>query len=201
MKVIPHQTTRYLRTAAAAALLTSVTLAGFFVYLDCWAALEDALYDMNGMAAQLEQRGQPAEAEALYRRIVGNAEPRFGTYPGVLIARNELAMLLMRQGRLLEAQLEFQRLLADASSFRGRSEVLGFDEPDLAWVSSNYGECLLRAGKLQQARAILEAAQAVLVRKPDDVRYARGLRVNNARLRRVYGALGLAPEAARLPAN
>jgi tetratricopeptide (TPR) repeat protein len=187
-------------TAAATVVVTAAAMAGFFLYLDTWAALQDAHEELSEIAAQLERRGQPAEAEALYRRMLGNDEPRFGTFAGTLIARNDLAMLLMRQGRLEECAQEFERLLADVQgSFLGGSEALGFDEPDVAWVTSNYGECLFRGGKLEQARRVLESAQATLLKVPDDSRYRRGLGLNTGRLRELYRALGLPAEEAALP--
>ena len=194
---------RYFKTAAASAILTIAALASFFIYLDCWAALEDTLYELNDIADGLENRGKPREAEALYRKILDNAEPRFGKFPGVLIARNNLAMLMARQGRFADCKSEFEQLLGDAESSLavGGNDVLGLGEADFAWMRSNYGECLFRAGELDRARQAFERAQAILVKERDDVRYVRGLAINTERLRQLYRRLGLKTEEGALPAR
>ena len=200
-RVIERYKVRRWWTAAGAAALSVTALAGFFLYIDTWAALEDALYELNDIADGFENRGKVQEAEALYRKVVGNAEPRFGAFPGVLIAQNNLAMLMSRQGRFAECKSEFEKLLGGAESALavGGNDVLGLGEADFAWMRSNYGECLFRAGELDRARQAFERAQAILVKEQDDVRYVRGLAINTERLRQLYRTLGLKDEEARLP--
>jgi tetratricopeptide (TPR) repeat protein len=104
--------------------------------------------------------GRLDEAEALLRGIVAvqvaGAPP---AEPTLLSPRNDLAMLLMDRGRPAEALVEFDGLMQWAEA------MLGDDDVYLAIFRGNRGDCLLRLGRVAEARTTLASSRAVLATK------------------------------------
>src|SRR5690606_35820313 len=95
--------------------------------------------------------------EALYRRIIAIEERAQASHPTSLAPRNNLAMLLLKAGRLETALAEFDDLLE-----RTRATV-GDDHAMTAIFLSNRGLCLSRMGRLGEARRVLEDAHERLL--------------------------------------
>lgn len=180
--------------AGLSAVMALVSVATFFLWLDAAMATTRTMEVLDGIAAKLERKGEWAEAEAIYRQIVEiQRHQAVGPlFPGGFVdweyhldSRLDIARVLMEQNRLPAALDEFSRLSADTAA------ALGTADTYYAFVSSNYGECLLRAGKAAQAREILERAQVVLQASPD---HSTWRQQNLDRLRRADQALGLVAE-------
>jgi class 3 adenylate cyclase/serine/threonine protein kinase len=184
-------------TAGVTAVLVIGAMALFFLYVNTANQLGLALVTLSTAADKLEERGELAEAEALLRETLYGQEFSSVVDPVIIEIRNQLAMLLMKQNRLAEAEEEFTRLLSDFADLNVLSEIGTDMDYFHARFSSNYGECLRRAKKYEQAQKVLESAQTTMIktRGADDPR----LRENTERLRQVYRALGLKDEEARLP--
>jgi len=131
------------------------------------------------------------DAERLLRDIVATQVAEGGpSGPTIVSPRNDLAMLLMKRDRLDDALAEFDALMPWAE------RVLGPEHVFVAIFRGNRGECLARLGRLQEARAALEASHAALaaLSGADHPR----TRTAAERLANVYERLGLHAEAQAL---
>lgn len=193
-----HFRIRFWWTSGLTALFGAGVIAAFAFWLPSMWVAELASNELDVIATQLEDRGELVQAEALRRTLVGYYE-HFGRWNpdrgAGLHYRDGFAMLLMRRNRLADAQEQFTRLMADTADF------MGPDDPHNAIFGSDYGEYLIRTGRLQAARTVLENAQPVLIKARHAgngcVRFK--VRENTERLVRVYHALGLKAEEAALP--
>jgi len=117
---------------------------------------------LNSLAYLLEDLGQLDEAEAIHRRFLALQNARLAAGEPVdselLATRNNLAMLLSKQGRYAEAHAEFDTLLVQAAA------SLPEEHAYIAIFRSNYGDSLNQASKPAAAKALLEPAYAVLAR-------------------------------------
>lgn len=140
------------------------------------------------LAYALEDLGRLDAAETLLREIVATQLAEGGpSEPGLVSARNDLAMLLMKRGDPAAALPEFDGLLPWAE------RVLGADHAYLAIFRGNRGECLAQLDRLDEARAVLEDSHRAL-RGGLGAEHAR-TRVVAARLAAVYRRLGLSEAA------
>ena len=96
--------------------------------------------DLHGQAAALHQRGQLAEAEILYRRILTSN-------PGAIDARHMLGVLKAQQGALDDAQA----LIGDALK----------QKPNDAGILANYANVLVLLGRTEDAIASYDRAIAI----------------------------------------
>ena len=143
------------------------------------------------LAYVLVDQDQLTRAEALLREAAAIIDAQGGAKEiNPLSISNELAMLLMKQDRLQEAEQEFARLL------RWSAPLLAENDLYLAIFRGNLGECHHRLGKMQEARASLEASWAVLLQVLGS-QHARAQKVG-LRLVEVYLALGLRERAEQL---
>ena len=152
-----------------------------------------ALAAMNTLAYILDERGDGAGAEALYRRIIAIQQRAGSRHPSAFAPRNNLAMLLMNDDRLAEAEAEFASLVADATAEVGPAHLM------TAIFLSNRGLCLTRMGRLAEARDALEAAHAQLLASVG-ASHAR-TRTAAERLADVHERLGARDKAAELRAS
>ncbi len=150
----------------------------------------------NSLAYLLEDLGQLDEAEALHRRILAVQSARAAAgetlHSELLATRNNLAMLLTRQGRFQEAQGEFEALLKAALA------TLPEEHAYVAIFRSNFGSCLVQAGKPAVAVPLLEAAYPVLERAMGAEH--RRTRDAASRLADAYRAVGKREQAERFAA-
>ncbi|MHC5164105.1 MAG: tetratricopeptide repeat protein [Planctomycetota bacterium] len=119
------------------------------------------------MADMLAAQGKDAEAERLYRRIVGQ-------YPEFLPAYNELAALLMRQRRIPEAM----KILEAGTEL----------QPDDPVLLNNTGMCWLIRKRYQRALDSFTKASAVV---PENTRYRSNMATALALMGRYDEALSL----------
>ena len=119
------------------------------------------------MADMLAAQGKDAEAERLYRRIVGQ-------YPEFLPAYNELAALLMRQRRIPEAM----KILEAGTEL----------QPDDPVLLNNTGMCWLIRKRYQNALDCFTKATAVV---PENTRYRSNMATALALMGRYDEALSL----------
>lgn len=116
-----------------------------------------ALVARSVLAYGLENQGDLDGAERLLRDLLATQQRLGGPgAPDTFAPRNNLAMLLMKRGRLPEALVEFNTLSAQVR------ERLGVDHPFAAIFDSNRGECLAKMGRLDEARRVLEDSYARL---------------------------------------
>jgi predicted Ser/Thr protein kinase len=165
---------------------------------DAWAELRGEHAPKTLAAKQMlayvyEDLGRLDESEQLLRGIVATQIAEGGpSGPTTVSPRNDLAMLLMKRGRSSEALAEFDALMPWAE------RVLGPEHVFVAIFRGNRGECLARLGRLQEARAALEASHAALT----TLAGAAHPRTRTAaeRLAAVYERLGLHAQAKSLRA-
>jgi Flp pilus assembly protein TadD len=119
------------------------------------------------MADMLSAQGKDAEAEQLYRRIVGQ-------YPDFLPAYNDLASLLMRKRRIPEAMKVLEAGLE-----------LSANDPVLL---NNTGMCWLIRKRYQNALDYFTKASAVV---PENTRYRSNMATALALMGRNEEALSL----------
>ena len=153
-----------------------------------------ALVARSVLAYGLEDQGDLDGAERLLRELLA-AQERVGGpgAPDTFAPRNNLAMLLMKRGRLGDALVEFDELDAQV---RAR---LGADHPFSAIFASNRGECLLALGRRDEARRVLEGSLARL-----EARFGASherTRTAAQRLAKTYDKLGMKREADELRAR
>jgi eukaryotic-like serine/threonine-protein kinase len=143
------------------------------------------------LAYAYEDLGRLDEAEAALRAIVATQVAAGGpSDPSLVSPRNDLAMLLMKRGNPAAALAEFDGLLPWAE------RLLGADNAVVAIYVGNRGECLARLGRLEEARAVLEASHARLI-AAFGAGHAR-TRTAAERLAAVYTRLGLTGKAKAL---
>ncbi len=139
------------------------------------------LVAMNSLAYALEDLKRLDEAEKIYRETLAIQTEAKTAYSETFGTRNNLAMLLLRQGDLKAAEQEFIKVL-DAAA-----EHLGPDHPYVMIFANNYGECLTRMRRFDQAESLLLKTQSALSKslgsKHDRVAKAR------ARLADLYDAM------------
>jgi tetratricopeptide (TPR) repeat protein len=112
---------------------------------------------MNGLAYLLEERGRLDEAEALYRRVVDLTAQSVGrNHPESFGPLNNLAMLLMTEGKHDEAMQLFDELLTSAEA------ALPSDHYFLGIFRGNAGECLTATGDYVRAEPLLLSAEHIL---------------------------------------
>jgi tetratricopeptide (TPR) repeat protein len=100
------------------------------------------LVAMNSLAYALEDLGRLDQAEKIQIKARSAHSETFGT-------RNNLAMLLMREGDLAGAEREFVQVIGLAS------ESLGAEHPYVMIFSNNYGECLTLMHRYAEAEPLL----------------------------------------------
>lgn len=139
------------------------------------------LVAMNSLAYALEDLGKLDEAETLYRETLAIQTESKSTYSESFSTRNNLAMLLMRQGDLVNAEREFITVL-DATT-----ETLGAEHPYVNIFGNNYGECLTRLGRYADAERMLLNTHARLAKAlpPGHGRLVKA----RARLAELYDAM------------
>ena len=122
----------------------------------------------HNRAYVLEDLGKLDESEAQLRDLLVALDGKHN--PLLLIARNDLALLLSRRGRYDEAIALMRTVLADGPALLGAA-----DNPMMAIYRSNYGRVLGRAGRREDALAAFAAAQPLLDAKlgPDHERSKR----------------------------
>ena len=123
---------------------------------------------MHNRAYALEDLGKLDESEAQLRELLAALQGQRS--PLLLIARNDLGLLLSRRGRYDEAIALMRSVLADGPGLLGSA-----DHPMMGIYQSNYGRVLGRAGKRGEALAAFAAAQPLLDAKlgPGHERSAR----------------------------
>jgi eukaryotic-like serine/threonine-protein kinase len=123
------------------------------------------LLTTNVLAYLLEDMGKLDEAEPLYREAIAARQRTSkggGADPEMWAPMNNLAMLLMNKGDMKGAEKEFGDLLALVRS------ALPADHPIGAIYRNNYGECLTKIGRLDEAEKELSESLAVLKAKLGD---------------------------------
>ncbi len=115
----------------------------------------------GNLAYILEDLGNNAEAETWFRRVLAGLRKntKGGADPEMWSAINNLAMLLMKEGKVEEAGAQFRELL-DACE-----PTVPADHPFLAIFRNNYGECLTKLKRFEEAERELLRSQEVLVKK------------------------------------
>jgi tetratricopeptide (TPR) repeat protein len=110
------------------------------------------LIALGNYAALLRSLGRNAEAEASYREALERGRRvRGDDHPDTLIAMNNYGAMLRGAGRDADAQPLFAELYARA----GRARI---PAPVAAQLMMNYGPCLVRLGRYEQADAPLREA-------------------------------------------
>lgn len=119
---------------------------------------EKHLQLMAMRAYVLEDLGKINAAEALYRHSLSLINELDGAnIVELLPARNNLAMLLMNNGRLKEAKSEFEKLLSEVEA------QIGKKHPYYALFQNNYGECLMMLKLYSKAsKELKESHQNIL---------------------------------------
>lgn len=123
---------------------------------------------MHDRAYALEDLGRLDESEAQLRELLEALKGKRN--PLLLIARNDLGLLMSRRGKYDEAIALVRSALADGPDLLGKP-----DHPMMGIFQSNYGRVLGRAGRRDEALAAFAAAQPILDAK---------LGVDNARSKR-----------------
>jgi eukaryotic-like serine/threonine-protein kinase len=115
----------------------------------------------GNLAYILEDLGNAAEAETWFRRVLAGLKKNTtgGADPEMWSAINNLAMLLMKEGKLDEASEQFRDLIQTCEP------TVPADHPFLAIFRNNYGECLTRQHVYESAEAELLKSQRVLEKK------------------------------------
>ncbi len=115
----------------------------------------------GNLAYILEDLGNAAEAETWFRRVLAGLKKNTtgGADPEMWSAINNLAMLLMKEGKLDEASEQFRDLIQTCEP------TVPADHPFLAIFRNNYGECLTRQHVYEAAEAELLRSQKVLEKK------------------------------------
>jgi len=107
----------------------------------------------SAQAGVLEVRGRFAEAEAFHRRSIAAllADPTTSQWPMVDLQTAKLALVLIRQGRLLEAESEARTAVLGALSKRGR-----YSQHTALQVTS-LTRALLEQGRYPEAESLSRA--------------------------------------------
>ena len=110
---------------------------------------------MHDRAYTLEDLGRLDESEAQLRELLVALKGK--TNPLLLIARNDLGLLLSRRGKFDEAIALARSAVADGPALLGNPE-----HPMMGIIQSNYGRVLGRAGRRDEALVAFAAAQPIL---------------------------------------
>jgi tetratricopeptide (TPR) repeat protein len=137
---------------------------------------------MGNLAFVLEDQNKLDEAEQLFRRVVELRRSVSLEDPEAWPQMNNLAMLLVKQGKLEEAAALYAELVAICQQHAPPGYAAG------AIFRNNYGECLSKLKRFEQAEELLKASQDDLVRifKDGHPRVQRGAQ----RLAAMYRAWG-----------
>jgi eukaryotic-like serine/threonine-protein kinase len=111
---------------------------------------------LNALGFLLEDSGKPAEAEAIYRRVIAIKHAEKPAHPEALPVRNNLAMLLLAQGRASAAEPEFSSLIDDTRA------LFGERHPMTLIFTSNHAASLLELGRADEAEKALSALLPVM---------------------------------------
>ncbi len=105
-------------------------------------------------AALLEHTGKYVQAEALYRKAAAALaeDPDYSRHPSADIAHWLVARMLIRQGRLLEAEHEARKALLGALAKRGRYSS------HTAWMLRSLVWVLREQGRYRESEALARAA-------------------------------------------
>jgi len=125
------------------------------------------LASLSALAVLRQEQGQLEDAARLHQQVLDRRRSVLGdNHPDVLISLDGLAAAWMRQGAFNRAEPMFREAVDKAS------RVLAPGHWRTAVYQSNYGECLIRLERLEEAERQLLAAYAVLsnVLSPEDKR-------------------------------
>lgn len=104
------------------------------------------LKTMNGLARVLQDQGNLADAEPLYRHVLREYQRQFGTENrNTLLAMNNLGWILWSRGRLEEAEFLFRQSLTT------RERVVGPNDVETVRTMINLSGILRNRGKLREA--------------------------------------------------
>jgi tetratricopeptide (TPR) repeat protein len=115
------------------------------------------LVAMNVLAYALDDLNELDEAEKVYRDVLRIRAAAGLTDAETFGTQNNLAMLLMKRGDLEGARNEFVKLLADTRKVLGNGHVY------VHLFANNYGECLTKLGRYDEALKELRASHEGLV--------------------------------------
>ncbi len=115
------------------------------------------LVAMNVLAYALDDLNQLDEAEKVYRDVLRIRAAAHLTDAETFATQNNLAMLLMKRGDLEGARREFVSLLAATRQVLGDDHVYGH------LFANNYGDCLTKLGRYDEALKELRASHEGLV--------------------------------------
>lgn len=112
---------------------------------------------MGNLAYLLEDQGKVQEAAALYREVIDIRERASGGMdPETWSPINNLAMLLMNNDGLEESEKLFEKLIAMCEA------LLPPNHYYLAIFRNNYGECLTKVGKFDEASLAFQLSHPVI---------------------------------------
>jgi class 3 adenylate cyclase/DNA-binding winged helix-turn-helix (wHTH) protein len=188
---------RFWWSFAVTMTLLVVLIGGFLLWLNTMWTADIAMIELDEIATKMEERGELAEAEIVRRNLMNNYDQwkfNAGLKDG-LHFRDHLALLLMKRNKRAETEEQFKILLTETA------DAFGTEEGHYSVFSSNYGEFLLRQGRLAEARTILETAQPLLKKAQSEAHICVRFMFprNTERLRKLYRTLGLKAEEAALP--
>lgn len=113
---------------------------------------------MGNLAYLLEDQGKVDEAAAMYREVIQTREKASGGVdPETWSPINNLAMLLMSNDQLEESEVLFEKLMAMCEA------MLPANHYYLALFRNNYGECLTKIGKFDEAHQAFALSHPVLI--------------------------------------
>lgn len=104
-----------------------------------------------------EDLGRLDEAEALYRETLALEKQYGADFPEAYSTQQNFAMLLMKRGKLQEAAENFEAVIGRASP------RLGAQHPYILIYRNNYGECLTKLGRYDEALKELRESHEGLV--------------------------------------
>jgi tetratricopeptide (TPR) repeat protein len=107
------------------------------------------------LAGYLRGRGRYDEAEALYKKALGELEKQLGDGDAdTLSTMNDLALVYQEQGRSNEAEVLYKRALS------GMTERLGGNHPYTRAIMDNLGKVYQSQGRYEDAEELLKRALA-----------------------------------------
>lgn len=109
------------------------------------------------LAWAYEDLGRLDEAEALYRETLALERQSGADFPEAFSTQQNFAMLLMKRDKLDEAARQFAEVIARASP------RLGAQHPYIQIYRNNYGECLTKLGRYDEALKELRESHEGLV--------------------------------------
>ena len=104
-----------------------------------------------------EDLGRLDDAEALYRETLALEKQYGADFPEAYSTQHNFAMLLMNRGKLEEAAANFEAVIDRASP------RLGAQHPYILIYRNNYGECLTKLGRYDEALNELRGSHEGLV--------------------------------------